>query len=268
MRKTLSTFGAAAALALFACSPARAEPAKAPAAAGAEFRYAKPLAAGKTLSVRNIMGAIRAEPSSSGALEIVATKVSEGGDPALVRVVASEHAGGVTVCALYPGDGDACEGGGQHGRGNTDRAKVRVEFAVRVPAGVNFHASNVSGDVAARGLSGDVRAGAVSGNVEVATSAGSVDATSVSGAVRVTMGAPREGATSQASAVSGNVEIKLPAQSNFDAEASTVSGRIETDFGLPVQRNVVGQNARGRVGRGGANLKLTTVSGGIRITRS
>ncbi|HEU4404801.1 MAG TPA: DUF4097 family beta strand repeat-containing protein [Polyangiaceae bacterium] len=287
MRKTYPTLGAAAlsALALLACSPAQAEPPKAPRApaaapaagpapAGADFRYAKALPAGQTVSIRNLVGTIRAEPSSSSTLEVVATKVSEGGDPALVRVVASEHAGGVTVCALYPGGGDSCEGGGRgEGRGTkahgeSREVKVRVDFVVRVPAGLTFEAANVSGDIEARGLRGDVRATAVSGDVAVSTASGAVEAKSVSGAVRVAMGAPREGVASSASAVSGSVEVRLPAQSNFDAEASTVSGRIETDFGLPVQRGFVGQSLRGRVGRGGAQLRLDTVSGGIRISRS
>lgn len=287
MRKTPPTFGAAAlsALALVAaCSPAQAEPAKspsaptpkapaaAPAPTGADFRYSKALPAGQTVSIRNIMGTIRAEPSSSGTLEVLATKVSEGGDPSLVRVVANEHGGGVTICALYPDSGDTCDGVGrgsrfQH-RGNTGETKVRVDFVVRVPSGLAFEAANVSGDIEARGLKGDVRAAAVSGNVDVNTASGVVEAKSVSGTVRVTMGAPREGAASSASAVSGHVEVRLPAQSNFDAEATTVSGRIETDFGLPVQRGFVGQSLHGRVGRGGSHLKLDTVSGGIRISRS
>jgi putative adhesin len=272
MRTILPTSCAAAlsAFALFAPGLARAEPPKAPppagASASADFRYSKVLGAGQTVSIRNIRGSIRAEPSSSNALEVVATKVSEGGDPALVRVVANEGARGVTVCALYPGSGDTCDGG-QRSSGHQD-PKVRVEFVVRVPAGLVFEAASVSGNIEARGLRNDVRATAVSGTVDVTTSSGAVDARSVSGAVRVTMGAPREGAASTASAVSGDVEVKLPAQSSFDADATTVSGRIDTDFGLPVQRGFVGQNLHGRVGKGGARLKLETVSGGIRLSRS
>lgn len=269
---SMSAVLASAALALFACSPARAEPAKAaPAAAPAaknDFRFAKVLPAGQKVSIRNIVGTIRAELSSSNTLEVLATKVSEGGDPALVRIVANESAAGVTVCALYPGSGDSCEGasrgrqGGSHGD-----TKVRVEFVVRVPAGLAFEAANVSGNIEARGLRSDVRVTAVSGNVEVSTSSGAVEAKSVSGTVRVAMGAPREGVASSATAVSGSVEVKLPAQSNFDAEAKTISGEIETEFGLPVQKGFVGQNLRGRVGKGGAQLRLETVSGGIRLSR-
>lgn len=274
MRKnvSMSVALASAALALFACRPAGAEPAKAPPAAApaakADFRYAKALPAGQKVSIRNIVGTIRAEPSTSNTLEVLATKVSEGGDPALVRVVVNESAAGVTICALYPGSGDRCEGasrgrpGGSHGETN-----VRVEFVVRVPAGLVFEAANVSGNIVARDLRSDVRVTAVSGDVEVSTSSGAVEAKSVSGTVRVAMGAPREGVASSATAVSGSVEIKLPAQSNFDAEAKTISGHIETEFGLPVQKGFVGENLRGRVGKGGAQLRLETVSGGIRLSR-
>jgi hypothetical protein len=274
MRSNVSKLSAAlAALALLACAPARAEPPKGPpaAASGADFRYTKALASGQAVSIRNIMGSVRAEPSASNVAEVLATKVAEpGADPSLVRVVARETPKGLTVCAVYPGDDDECGGGGRGGgarHGGGRDVKVRVDFVVRVPAGVTFEATTVSGDVSARDLRGDVRVAAVSGGVDVATSSGSVEATSVSGAVRVAMGAPREGAPVKATAVSGSVEIKVPASSNFDAEASTVSGRIETDFALPVQRNVVGQNLKGRVGRGGPRLELQTVSGGIRLSR-
>ncbi|HEU4535245.1 MAG TPA: DUF4097 family beta strand repeat-containing protein [Polyangiaceae bacterium] len=275
MRKTVSTSGALASaavalLSLAAGRPARAEPLQSPPAAarpaGADFRYAKALPAGQKVSIRNIVGTIRAEPSSSATLEVLATKVSEGGDPALVRVVANEGPGGVTVCALYSG-GDSCEGAQQGRHAGPQGDNVRVEFVVRVPAGLVFEAANVSGNIEARGLRSDVRATAVSGNVEVSTSSGAVEAKSVSGTVRVAMGAPREGASSSATAVSGSVEVKLPAQSNFDAEAKTISGTIETEFGLPVQKGFVGQSLRGRVGRGGAPLRIETVSGSIRLSR-
>ena len=59
--------------------------------------------------------------------------------PAEVKIEVVEHAGGVTICAVYPSSGapNECKPG-KGGRMNVRDNDVNVEFKVSVPAGVRF----------------------------------------------------------------------------------------------------------------------------------
>ena len=87
------------------------------------------LAAGKTIEIKGVNGNIQGERPMTGAVEVVAVKSARRSNTAEVRVDVVPHDGGVTLCAVYPGEGNRC------GVGKDD---VNVEFTVKVPAGVNL----------------------------------------------------------------------------------------------------------------------------------
>ena len=87
------------------------------------------LAAGKTIEIKGVNGDIHGERSMTGAVEVVAVKSARRSNTAEVRVDVVPHDGGVTLCAVYPGEGNRC-GVGKDGRMN-------------VPAGVNHIALTV-----------------------------------------------------------------------------------------------------------------------------
>ena len=115
-------------------------------------------------------GGIDAEPSTSGQVEVSAIKTGNKSDPRGVRIVVVPHAGGVTVCALYPDvDGEPNECGPGGGRNSSKDNDVKVEFTVRVPAGASFAGRTVNGGIDARDLDGRVSLNTVNGNVEINT---------------------------------------------------------------------------------------------------
>ena len=66
--------------------------------------------------------------------------------------------------------------------------------------------------------------------------------------------------------MNGSVELTIPSDSQARIEASTVSGGIENDFGLHVNRHqFVGHDLRGELGNGGTHIKLEDVNGRIEI---
>jgi hypothetical protein len=294
--------GLAAALAAGAAAPLL-HPA-APAAAQQDFHWSGRLARGEQITVKGIIGDVRAEPAPGG--EVTVTAVRRGRNADRVRIEVVRRSEGVVVCAVYPrddGEGgrgwslrqddddddgrgeprDACNRGNVsvHGDG------ARVDFTVRVPAGVRVSMATVTGDVYASGLHSPVRAASVSGSVHV-SSDGPVQATSVSGDVEATMG--RTGGESlRFTSVSGNVTLRVPASTDADFSARTLSGTIDSDFPLelgsangrrgrrddddddddrPTRVHVrIGQEAHGRLGRGGPELRVNTVSGDISLVR-
>ncbi|HET7228493.1 MAG TPA: hypothetical protein VFJ16_00690 [Longimicrobium sp.] len=261
-----------------------------------DFRWNGRLAAGQTLEIRNIKGEIRAEPSTDGQVSVTAHP--RGGRSERVRVEMVRRENRVVICTLYTGgdDGggrwwrhdndddddsreprDACN---QHRGMNVRDGDADVEFTVRVPAGVRLAARSVSGDVDVRGLRGPVDAASVSGDVHVSSSA-EVRANSVSGDVFASLGRiPGDGLEFRS--VSGNVTLELPAGTDADFQARTLSGEIESDFPLTIEgrrgrgddddrggwpRVRVGHNMRAHLGRGGPELSVTTVSGDITLRR-
>jgi hypothetical protein len=276
-------FAAAAALMLAAGVPAAAQGQQ-------DFRWNGRLASGEEVEIRNLNGDVRAEPSSSGQVEVVGLR--RGGDAELVDIRVERQGDGVTICAVFPNsntrssnrdddDGDERRGGAcsQPGRRTSRRnLDARVDFVVRVPAGVRLSAATVSGNVDARGLRGPVEAHSVSGDVHVATT-GHAEASTVSGDVVATLGG-NAGRDLRFKSVSGNVTLHVPGSINADFRARTLSGHIESDFPITLASrersrdrdqwvNVrIGEQARGTFGRGGPELEVETISGNIRVVRN
>ncbi|HEX8829644.1 MAG TPA: DUF4097 family beta strand repeat-containing protein [Longimicrobium sp.] len=263
MRTLLATLAAAALLA-----PAALE--------AQDYRWSGRLAAGKEIEVVGVVGEIRAVAASGNTVEVVG-EMRDGRLP--VRVI--EHEDGVTLCVVYPtrsnsrstGRGNGSGSGRCRQEGSIVNNPPRVDFTVRVPAGVRFAGRTVQGDVRAEGMRGPVSASTVSGGVDVQTS-DVAEASSVSGDVRVSMGRmPRDGSL-RFSTVSGDVRLTLPADAGAELRANTVSGEIDTDFPLRMEATSrgtgwvrVGQRVRGTIGRGGPELEISTVSGDIELRR-
>lgn len=240
-----------------------------------DYRWSGRVAQGKEIEVVGVVGDIRAVASSGATVEVVG-QMRDGRLP--VRVV--EHEGGVTLCVVYPtrsnsrgGRGNSSGSGRCRQEGSIVNDPPRVDFTVRVPAGVRFAGRTVTGDVRAEGLRARVSASSVTGGVDVQTS-DVAEASTVSGDVRVSMGRlPRDGSL-RFSTVSGDVRLTLPADAGAELRANTVSGEIDTDFPMRMEASSrgnswvrVGQRVRGTIGRGGPELEISTVSGDIELRR-
>ena len=173
---------------------------------------------------------------------------------------------------------------------------------ITVPAATEVEVSVVSARLAVRGLEGRVRARSVSGgitlddldgDVDVNTASGDVDARALAGRLRsttvsgeLTLAAGRCPAL-EARAVSGDLVVDLALdrhgryelgtvsgdvavrvddeEPDLNLSVSTMSGRIDSAFPLEGDRGRVGRRAWGRVGEGGADLRVKTLSGSVTL---
>ena len=107
-----------------------------------DFQWHGAIAQGKAIEIKGVNGDVRAEPSGSNEVEVVAVKRADRDNPDSVRIEVVPHAGGVTICAVYPSrDGqrpNECRPGRRR-RMNVQNNDVSVRFTVRVPAGVALH---------------------------------------------------------------------------------------------------------------------------------
>lgn len=244
-----------------------------PAWAQADFEWEGTLGAGKSLEIKGINGRVEASLAPGSQAVVEAFKSAEKGDPDLVKIVAVEHANGVTICAVYPtpkGKKPNECAPGKDGRMQVKDNDTEVRFTVRVPRGIRFIGRTVNGDVQATGLEGDVVAKTVNGNVEVRTT-GAATAHTVNGSIQATMG--RVGSDASFQTVNGGITVALPEGVGLDLEAATVNGDISSDFPITREgdsnRNRWGpKRIRGTIGGGGISLELKTVNGSIELTRA
>lgn len=256
-----------------------------------DFRWSGRIAQGDEIEIRGLLGNVRAEHASGDQVEVVGRRI--GSDADQVRIEAVETDDGIVICAIYPrqerasrrGDGDGerrrgdRDGGicndGHSGELDLDADEARIDFTVRVPAGVRFAARTIQGDIHAVGLRGPVDAASVDGDVRVSTT-GTARAATVSGDVDASFG-QADGEDMEFASVSGNVVVRLAGDVGAEVQANTLSGDIQSDFALRMRGedddddgfNIrIGQQARGTIGRGGPELTLNTVSGNIRLLRN
>src|SRR5262249_57401187 len=141
------------------------------------------------LELKGVNGDISATPSSSGDVEVKASKTAQRSNPNDVRIEVVPGPKGVTICAVYPSvpgkEPNRCAPGDE-GRMNTQNNDTQVHFDVRVPSGVNFVGRTVNGEINAESQQGEVDARTVNGSIRVVTT-GTASATTVNGSVNVTM---------------------------------------------------------------------------------
>jgi DUF4097 and DUF4098 domain-containing protein YvlB len=237
--------------------------------AAEDFQWRGRVAAGKTVEIKGVNGAIDATAADGDEVEVVASKRGRRSDPGSVRIEAIEHTGGVTVCAVYPdvaGRRNECRPG-DAGRMSTRDNDVNVHFTVRIPRGVAFAPRTVNGDVEATDLDGDVDARTVNGSIQVSTS-GHAQAETVNGSIRAQAGRADWAGDAEFKTVNGSITVTLPSSTAADVRAETVNGEIETDFALTVTGRFSRRRLSGTIGGGGRALELETVNGSIHLRKS
>jgi len=241
--------------------------------AAQDFEWEGRLAAGRTIEISNINGAITALPGSGDRVQVEAVK-HEGrrGDPADVTIEVVEHEDGVSICAIFPrqrssrGDRYAECGGEEFERPVTGQNDTEVEFTVRVPAGVHFRGHTVNGEVTAEDMGADAYVHTVNGDVRV-SAAGLAEASTVNGSVFASVGRADWRGDLEFSTVNGSITVELPEGVGAEVTAGTVNGDIETDFPLTVRGRFGPRRLTGTIGDGGRDLSLSTVNGDIRLRR-
>ncbi|HET7601992.1 MAG TPA: DUF4097 family beta strand repeat-containing protein [Gemmatimonadales bacterium] len=235
-------------------------------AQGQDFRWTGTLAAGKTLSIRNVNGNVQAVAASGNQIEVTGVKHARRSDPASVEIKVEQTSEGAVICVLYPNQrGNSCEDRHSSGHSN-DNNDVSVDFTVKVPSSVLLSAHTVNGDVSARGLGADAEIATVNGDANVETN-GFAEASSVNGSVDVIMGRADWSGSASYRSVNGAVSVTLPAGVSTEVRASTVNGDIDTDFPLTIQGKFGPRSLHGTIGNGGRTLAIETVNGSINIRK-
>ena len=122
---------------------------------------------------------------------------------------------------------------------------------------------STSGDIAVTDYTGNIDVSNTSGDISLVSGSGNenIFAKSVSGDIFI----EQEGVSDMDIKVtSGDVRIALPPDSEFQLNASTLSGEIEHDFGLKIESSSR-RNLEGYIGDSQYRILVNTVSGDIKV---
>jgi len=242
---------------------------------GGDFQWTGHVEPGKAIEIKGISGNISAQPASGSEIQVVAKKTARRSNPDEVKIVFVEHPGGVTICALYPSDEPgrtfSCEPGPGNGHSSATNGAhnndVQVDFAVRIPSGVNFIGRTVNGEISAASLGGNVSSHTVNGSIRIST-AGYAEAKTVNGEIIASMGNSGWPNAIEFKTVNGGITLDLPSNLNTRVTADTFNGEISSDFPVSLSGVTSRKHLSGTIGNGGRELLLKTLNGSISLRRA
>jgi DUF4097 and DUF4098 domain-containing protein YvlB len=144
-----------------------------------------------------------------------------------------------------------------------------VEYTLAVPRDARLDKFElVNGDLEAEDLGGEVNASSVNGRIQVRGLSGGARLSVVNGHLEAIFDRLDEPKIISLDSVNGSIDLALPPDASATLDASTVSGSIRDDFGLPVTAQFVGHKLHGTLGNGRAQVRLSDVNGSIKIRRA
>ncbi|MBZ5617937.1 MAG: DUF4097 domain-containing protein [Acidobacteriia bacterium] len=143
-----------------------------------------------------------------------------------------------------------------------------VEYRITVPRTANLeNVRLVNGGLSISGLAGSIKASSVNGSIRAERLGGQVDLSTVNGHLDADFNRVSRSNSISLSSVNGPINLSIPSGAGVQLFAHNLSGGIDSDFGH-VWRASGGHRLRTTVNRGGAQIHLNNVNGGISIRGS
>lgn len=215
-----------------------------------EFHQSYTLRPTGSVRVTNVNGAVRITAWDHNEVKVDAVKrgrSQESLDKA--KIVVDARADAIEIRTEQPQDCRNCPA---------------VDYTIAVPRSVELaKISSVNGKVEIEGVAGRVRASTVNGRVMLRGAANGGDLNTTNGQIDAEFAGLGGGVS--AKTVNGGILMTLPRNAGARVTARTVHGGVNSDFDLPVRRMGFGPGAQidATVGGGGAEVRLSTVNGGI-----
>jgi len=150
----------------------------------------------------------------------------------------------------------------------------QIEWTIKVPRGVIVDLRTINGGVRLNGLANEIHARTTNGGVKGVNIIPSlIEASATNGGIEFELGAPLDGTDSiEMETVNGGVELSLPSESKATIAARCVNGGVKVeglDISKEEQQNDHERRRRlnGTMNGGGAKVNMSTINGGVRLSR-
>jgi hypothetical protein len=218
-----------------------------------EFNQSYPLQPGGSFELQNVNGPVQVEGWDRNVIEIHAVKIAKEKESDLDRVTieVSAKPNDVSVITRYP---------------QNEGVEVAVEYTIRVQHGAHVeHLGTVNGTLKIAGVESVQDLHTVNGNIEVYEGGGSVHAHTTNGNVHLEVSHVLDEKGLAAETTNGSVLLAVPQDTHANLEARSLNGNFYSELPLALESTLRPREMRGKVGGGGATIRLNTVNGGIQI---
>jgi len=225
-----------------------------------EFHQTYALSSDGRVELDNINGAVHISTWDQNEVKVDAVKYADSKERLeQARIDIDSGKDHLSIRTKYP-DQDLTFNWGSHNN------PASVEYTLTVPRTARLDEIKlINGSLDVTGVTGEVHASCINGRLEAHNLSGRADLSTINGHLDAKFDQLR-GSSLELKSVNGSVELTIPSDSKAEIEASTVSGRIDNDFGLHVNHHsFVGHDLRGELGNGGPRIKLSNVNGRIEI---
>ena len=234
-------------------------------AAADTFRWKGAVPRGKWVEVLTVYGDLRAEPSRTGEVEILA--VRKRGNVAAYRIARDTNSSGVQFCVVEASASadKPCRtaAGGGLVNGVDD---VRVDFLMKVPAGVGVSAHTTHGNIAADEMKSYVWGTSGEGDISIVTT-DLAEASTGSGSISAEFGRRSWKQDLEFLTDDGDVTVVAPSDASMHIQLETGSGGIRSEFASRTSPFGRGQRSTASIGKGGGMLTLRTGRGKVELKR-
>jgi len=167
------------------------------------------------------------------------------------QVIVEPSAGALSIHTLY--------GGNEIGR------PASVEYRITVPRSAALDdVKLVNGGLSIDGVAGPVKATAVNGAIHAQRLSGRAELSTINGTLEAEFDEMSRARSISLCSVNGPIRLSIPSGAAATLSAHNRSGGIDSQFGH-VSREQDGQRLRALINRGGAQIRLENVNGGILI---
>lgn len=148
-----------------------------------------------------------------------------------------------------------------------DRLYWGLSYEVWVPNGSNVKMDANNGSISVDAVNGRIQVHTSNGSVRLTDVGGEVDGSTTNGSVNVQLaGSGWKGSGLHVETTNGSVKLELPENFSAQIQASTVNGRIHSDFPVTVSGEI-GKSMSFQLGSGGPTVEAKTVNGSVQIGR-
>lgn len=226
-----------------------------------------PLAAGGTVTVENVNGAVTVDSWDRAEVRVRAIKKARSGSEetaaeAIERLRVEVDA---TDDAVRIHTRHARSEGGFFSWIRGRSANASVSYHLTVPRGIRLEAETVNGAVTLEGVDGDVTASTTNGSIKVQDARGRLGASTTNGSIRVAMIEVPADADLDFSTTNGSVTVTLPPGVGTDLRLRTTNGGINVEPDLATVTSRSRKRLDASMNGGGGLLRVRTTNGGIRI---
>lgn len=218
----------------------------------AEFQQTYALSPNGRVVIQNLYGDVRITAWDRD--EVLVQAIQKSRDPKQLedaQIVVDSSSGLCSIHTQYAG-ADA-----EH--------PASVEYRIMVPRTANLeNVKLVNGGLSITGLEGSIKASSVNGSIRADKLGGQVDLSTVNGHLEADFKRISRANSISLSSVNGPIRLSIPSGASAQLFAHNLSGGIDSDVGH-VWRASGGHRLRTTLNRGGAQIRVNNVNGGISI---